>query len=60
MELNKVHIILTKHIEQMENKSFNNWQEHIAKELSKDYKKLYYSAKYTKKKEVKKVLLSKN
>ena len=44
----------------MENKSFNNWQEHIAKELNKDYKKLYYSAKYTKKKEVKKVLLSKS
>jgi hypothetical protein len=44
----------------MENKSFNNWQEHIAKELSKDYKKLYYSAKYNKKKEVKKVLLYKN
>jgi hypothetical protein len=44
----------------MQRITFNQWQEHIAKELSKDYKKLYYSAKYTKKKEVKKVLLSKN
>lgn len=44
----------------MNNSTFNNWQQHIAKELSKDYKKLYYSAKYTNKKEVKKVLLSKN
>ena len=44
----------------MEDKSFNQWQKHIAKELSNDYKKLYYSAKYAKKKEVKKVLLSKN
>lgn len=44
----------------MNNSTFNKWQEHIAKELSKDYKKLYYSTKYTKKKEVKKVLLSKN
>ena len=44
----------------MKNLQFNKWQEHIAKELSKDYKKLYYSAKYTKKKEIKKVLLSKD
>jgi hypothetical protein len=44
----------------MEKSKFNQWQDHLAKELSKDYKKLYYSAKYTKKKEVKKVLLSKN
>jgi hypothetical protein len=44
----------------MDGKSFNNWHQYIAKELNKDYKKLYYSAKYTKKKEVKKVLLSKN
>jgi len=44
----------------MEKLIFNKWQEHIAKELSKDYKKLYYSAKYVKKKDVKKVLLSKN
>ena len=44
----------------MDNSKFNQWQKHIAKELSNDYKKLYYSAKYTKKKEVKKVLLSKN
>lgn len=43
----------------MNNLSFNNWQQYIAKELSKDYKSFYYSAKYTKKKEVKKVLLSK-
>jgi len=40
--------------------TFNQWQEHLAKELSKDYKKLYYSAKMNTKKEVKKVLLSKN
>lgn len=44
----------------MNNLTFNDWQQYIAKELSKDYKKLYYYAKYTKKKEVKKVLLSKN
>lgn len=44
----------------MDNSKFNQWQKHIAKELNNDYKKLYYSAKYTKKKEVKKVLLSKN
>jgi hypothetical protein len=44
----------------MENKSFNQWQAHLAKQLDKDYKKLYYSAKYPAKKEVKKVLLSKN
>ena len=44
----------------MKNLQFNKWQEHIAKELNKDYRKLYYSAKYSKKKEVKKVLLSKN
>lgn len=44
----------------MEKQQFNQWQKHIAKELSNDYKKLYYSAKYDKKKEVKKVLLSKN
>ena len=44
----------------MKNLQFNKWQEHIAKELNKDYKKLYYSAKYHAKKEVKKVLLSKN
>jgi hypothetical protein len=44
----------------MENKSFNNWQQYIAKELSKDYIKLYYSAKINTKKEVKKVLLAKN
>jgi hypothetical protein len=40
--------------------TFNQWQDHLAKELNKDYKKLYYSAKYSNKKEVKKVLLSKN
>lgn len=44
----------------MEKSQFNQWQKHIAKELSNDYKKLYYSAKYANKKEVKKVLLSKN
>ena len=44
----------------MDNSQFNQWQKHIAKELSNDYKKLYYSVKYAKKKEVKKVLLSKN
>ncbi len=44
----------------MKDLTFNKWQEHIAKELSKDYKKLYYSAKYSNKKEVKKVLLSRN
>ena len=44
----------------MEKLKFNQWQKHIAKELNKDYKKLYYSAKYFNKKEVKKVLLSKN
>lgn len=44
----------------MEKSKFNQWQDHLAKELNKDYKKLYYSAKYTTKKEVKKVLLSKN
>ena len=44
----------------MDNSQFNQWQKHIAKELSNDYKKLYYSAKYAKKKEVKKFLLSKN
>lgn len=40
--------------------TFNQWQDHLAKELSKDYKKLYYTAKFYSKKEVKKVLLSKN
>ena len=44
----------------MEKSRFNQWQDHLAKELNKDYKKLYYSAKYSDKKEVKKVLLSKN
>ena len=44
----------------MEKQKFNQWQEHIAKELSKDYKKLYYSAKYTKKKESVKFALSKS
>jgi hypothetical protein len=44
----------------MEKQKFNQWQNHIAKELDKDYKKLYYSAKYENKKEVKKVLLTKN
>jgi hypothetical protein len=44
----------------MEKSKFNQWQDHLAKELNKDYKKLYYSAKYSDKKEVKKVLLSKN
>jgi hypothetical protein len=44
----------------MEKSKFNQWQDHLAKELNKDYKKLYYSAKYSNKKEVKKVLLSKN
>lgn len=44
----------------MDKSKFNQWQEHLAKELNKDYKKLYYSAKYSNKKEVKKVLLSKN
>lgn len=44
----------------MEKQKFNQWQNHIAKELNKDYKKLYYSAKYGNKKEVKKVLLTKN
>ena len=40
--------------------TFNQWQDHLAKQLNNDYKKLYYSAKYPNKKEVKKVLLSKN
>jgi len=40
--------------------TFNQWQAHLAKELNNDYKKLYYSAKVNAKKEVKKVLLSKN
>ncbi len=44
----------------MEKSKFNQWQDHLAKQLNKDYKKLYYSAKYSNKKEVKKVLLSKN
>ena len=44
----------------MEKSQFNQWQKHLAKELDNDYKKLYYSAKYAKKKDVKKVLLSKN
>jgi hypothetical protein len=44
----------------MNKSKFNQWQDHLAKELNKDYKKLYYSAKYPNKKEVKKVLLSKN
>jgi hypothetical protein len=44
----------------MQRITFNQWQEHLAKELSKDYIKLYYSAKINTKKEVKKVLLSKN
>lgn len=44
----------------MDKSKFNQWQDHLAKELNKDYKKLYYSAKYSNKKEVKKVLLSKN
>ena len=44
----------------MEKSKFNQWQDHLAKELNKDYKKLYYSAKYANKKEVKKLLLSKN
>ncbi len=44
----------------MEKITFNQWQDHLAKELSKDYKKLYYTAKFNAKKEVKKVLLSKN
>lgn len=44
----------------MKNQQFNKWQEHIAKELSKDYRKLYYSAKYTKKKESQKFSLSKS
>ena len=44
----------------MNNSTFNKWQEHIAKELNKDYKKLYYSAKYSKKKDRQKVALSKS
>ena len=44
----------------MQRITFNQWQEHLARELDKDYKKLYYSAKINTKKEVKKVLLSKN
>jgi hypothetical protein len=44
----------------MEKSKFNQWQDHLARELSKDYKKLYYSAKVNAKKEVKKLLLSKN
>ena len=44
----------------MQRITFNQWQDHLAKELSKDYKKLYYSAKVNAKKEVKKVLLTKN
>ena len=44
----------------MDKSKFNQWQDHLAKELNKDYKKLYYSAKYSNKKDVKKVLLSKN
>jgi hypothetical protein len=44
----------------MKNLQFNKWQEHIAKELNKDYKKLYYSAKYSKKKDSQKVALSKS
>lgn len=44
----------------MEKSKFNQWQDHLAKELSKDYRKLYYSAKYSDKKESKRVLLSKN
>jgi len=44
----------------MDKSKFNQWQDHLARELSKDYKKLYYSAKVNAKKDVKKVLLSKN
>ena len=44
----------------MQKITFNQWQDHLAKELSKDYKKLYYTAKFDNKKEVKKVLLTKN
>ena len=44
----------------MQRITFNQWQEHLARELDKDYKKLYYSAKINTKKEVKKVLLAKN
>lgn len=44
----------------MEKSKFNQWQDHLAKQLNNDYKKLYYSAKYSNKKEVKKILLSKN
>jgi len=44
----------------MEKSKFNQWQDHLAKELNKDYKKLYYSAKYSKKKDNQKVALSKS
>jgi hypothetical protein len=44
----------------MQRITFNQWQDHLAKELSKDYKKLYYTAKFDNKKEVKKALITKN
>jgi len=44
----------------MEKSKFNQWQAHLAKQLDKDYKKLYYSAKYSKKKDSQKVVLSKS